>query len=479
MTGEIVTRSAKGVAVNIGVTGIRMAVGFGSQIVLARLLDPAVFGVFAFAWMVVSFLGTLTTIQSSKYLIQVEDEELDRVVSTTFSMEILLALAVLGISLLLLPGFYGTIGRSDEVALVLVLALTLIHHPIVQLRGLLERNLDFVRASIPDLVGIVANAVTAIAFAVGGFGAWSLVAGRLAQAFMASGVLLPLIPIRPSPAVDREVLGRVWSFSWPIAASAVLVYFYWNVDYYLVGTYLDPATLGLYWLAFQMTHHMLPVKDAVTRVLYPALCRMESGRQAQYAVRWLTTYTWILFSVPLFLLMTWGEPLIVLVFGSEWAEATPLFQVFAVVTLLRATVSYWDPVLTQLGHTRLLFSAASGNAIIVGGLGFALLKSGFGAITMALVVLTGVLLVAFFLGYQVFRLTGFNYFSAIGRPVSLFLLTVGGSLLVTRQSSDPTVQAAVSVLGLAAYIALVPVAIPEARVHARGAWDMLRALVSD
>jgi PST family polysaccharide transporter len=112
----------------------------------------------------------------------------------------------------------------------------------------------------------------AIALAIAGLGAASIVIGYLAGTVALSATLWAVVPWRPRVCVAGDRTSpcssasapptAAWTCSPPVSA---------NVDYLFVGRVLGPAALGLYSIAFRLPDLLVMNLSLVAgRVLFPA-----------------------------------------------------------------------------------------------------------------------------------------------------------------------------------------------------------------
>ena len=195
-TGEPLTRRLiAGAGVVFVFTGIAFAAGFFVQILLARRLSVADFGLFAFAWMIVQFLHNLTNLHADKLII-VETENSETVFSTGVTLELITA-TVLTLGLLAgAPLIVGFLGSETDPNYVRVLALTCLAIPFSRVRAIYERRLEFTRARLPRLLAELSGALLAVAAALMDAGVWALVVWRATPPVIEVVILWVAAPMR-------------------------------------------------------------------------------------------------------------------------------------------------------------------------------------------------------------------------------------------------------------------------------------------
>src|SRR5437868_404240 len=92
----------------------------------------------------------------------------------------------------------------------------------------------------------IAPIFSGLALAVGGFGAWAIIAQQLAATAAATALLWLFSPWRPRFMYSLASLRRLIGFGGNVSATLVLNELNSNTDNLLVGRFLGPASLGTY-----------------------------------------------------------------------------------------------------------------------------------------------------------------------------------------------------------------------------------------
>ncbi len=421
---EIIKKSLHGGIIVFAATGLQYLIVFGTQVALARMLEPSQFGAFAFATMVAMFFNNFTNIQGDKYIIK-EKEDIHQKLDNIFTLEILLAIIVILFVIGVAPFLMKLLGKPELTRFVQFLTLLFLYNPFAKPRSLFERKLSFFKASFPMVTAQLIGGIVGVSLAYFDYGIWSLLWWRFST--MASEVLIVwlITPYRPRLAWNRDILKGVVSFGWPLLGSSILVFFYWNIDYYIVGRLLGEEQLGYYWLAFQVSHYFLKGKASIISVVFPAFSRMGNDTDIKKGFEILTKLTAIIYMFPTIIVLVLGADLIGFIFGPKWLPATTAFKIFMILTTLRAVTSYWDPVFLSYGKTKFLFSLAILNSVFIGGLGYFATKL-YGIEGMSLVVLLSIIMITPIAGFYLKKLINTSYTKILFEPIitAIFLLMI-------------------------------------------------------
>jgi O-antigen/teichoic acid export membrane protein len=203
--------------------------------------------------------------------------------------------------------------------------------------------------------------------------------------------------------------------------SSILIFFYWNIDYYMVGKTLGQTQLGYYWLAFELSHYLLKARTAINSVVFPSFSRLQEKEDIRKVFNLLTRCTAIAFMFPAIVTLVTGSDAVAFVFGEKWLPATRVLQIFMVVIPVRAIMGYWDPVCLYYGKTKPMLVATVSNAVFIAALGFPCTRR-FGIEGMAAVVLLSTILVAPFIALVMHRLIQASYMKLLMAPMAMALL---------------------------------------------------------
>ena len=161
---------------------MRMALQLVTQVVLARLLGPAEYGVFAIGAIVIGFSGFFSDVGLAYGLIQ-KRTVTDRDIRFVFTWQILLGGIVSLLIALCAAPIATFFGEPRAIAVVQVLSiLCFINALAAPALNLLKRNLDFKTIQLAFLVSyIVGYVLVGIPMALAGHKVWALVAAWIVQ----------------------------------------------------------------------------------------------------------------------------------------------------------------------------------------------------------------------------------------------------------------------------------------------------------
>src|SRR5215204_2732178 len=218
------------------------AVGF---IMLARILGPEAYGLWAAAYGIYTFLSSSSGWGINVYLIRRQEEPPAQDYHQAFSLLLLLGLTGAGLAYLVLPFLEGWVRLEGfgPVAVALFVGLPINLVSLVPFARL-ERALDYRRVAFVELSGQIALYLTALPLATQGWGAWAPVAGWWAQQLLTLGLLYRMAAYRPQLRWERARVRAMMGYGLGILASDRLWELRNLVNPLVVGRYAGTEAVG-------------------------------------------------------------------------------------------------------------------------------------------------------------------------------------------------------------------------------------------
>lgn len=328
---------------------------FAMSLVLARLLVPEDFGLYAIALAATQFVMHVNDVGIIAATVQWRGK-LEDMAPTAATMALLFSAAWYALFWVAAPSFAALAGSADAAPLVRLLTAVILIDGITAVRvAALQRRFQHDRLMAAITAGFVVNASLAITLAANGAGAYSFVLGQLAASVVTGiGVLVfARMPLRYR--LDRAVARQLIRFGIPLAAAlgieSVLIY----ADSVIVGHALGATLLGFYLLAFNVSSWVPGlVTTAVRYVSVSGFSRLAEQRGdalsagVRQAVPMLVTGV-----LPIAVLIGVLAPeLVVFLYGPDWAPSAVALRYLSVVMVARVLLSLAFDILTSLGATR-------------------------------------------------------------------------------------------------------------------------------
>ena len=323
-------------------------------ILLARLIAPAEFGVFAAALVILNIVLSVSEMGVSIALVR-EQGDLRQIAPTVTSLSLLSGASLALLCIIGAPWFADALNAPDAAGLIRVMSLALVVGGASAVpTALLQRSFRQDLKLVADIISFIVGTSGAVGRAVLGFGAWSLAWSRVAMNVTAAAVMFGYCKERYRPGFDRAQAKSLLAFGLPLAGSSLLVFGVLNVDYIVIGGVLGPVALGLYLLAFNLSSwpvgaFALPVRS----VALPAFSRLQDDpegflRGLLRAIRALA-----LFTIPACVLLgAFAHPLVRFVYGPRWSGAAAALALLAMLGGMRVLLELAYDCLASAGRPR-------------------------------------------------------------------------------------------------------------------------------
>jgi O-antigen/teichoic acid export membrane protein len=323
-------------------------------ILLARILAPEDYGVFAVALVALNALLSMNELGVSLAIVRWPGD-LDRIAPTVTTLALGSSVLLYGACWVTAPWLSETMGAPEATPILRLLGLgAIIDGATAVPAALLARTFRQKQRLIADFISFGISTALTIGLAAAGFGAWSLAWGRLAGNGIAAVAFVLLAPRRWKPGWDAGQAKALLAFGLPLAGSSLLVFGMLNVDSIIIGSVLGPVALGFYSMAFNLSSWPVNVFSVVVRRVALA----GFSRLADDPVRLRDGFVnsmALLMAVTLpvcVLLGVLAEPLVRFVYGDKWAPAAVALQWLAVLGAVRVAAELAYDLLVAVGRSR-------------------------------------------------------------------------------------------------------------------------------
>ena len=345
MERELQRRFAGAARWSVGAEVAAKLASLGVNMLLARLVAPAAYGVLATAMMVTSFADLFTDAGFQKYLIQhefLEDGERRDAADVAFWTNLAFSLLLWAAICLLrdpIAAFAGSPGYGAVVALACaqlpVTAFTSVA------MALLRRALDFRRLFFLRMAQSAVPLVVTVPLALLGLSHWALVLGTLAGHVVNAAVLLCSGTWRPRWFYRFGVLRGMFSFSCWTLLEAISIWACSWFDIFLIGHAFSDYSLGLYRNAVNNAGALLAlVTTPVYTVLFAGLSRLQEDEAGFWRMFYTTLQALAFLVFPMGVgLFLYRDLATAVLLGSQWTEAVPIVGLWALSSALMAVVS--------------------------------------------------------------------------------------------------------------------------------------------
>ncbi len=297
---------------------------FVAYLVLARLATPADFGRFAAGAVVVN-AGAVVGESGIEAALVHRRQQLEEAINSAFLATIVSGVGLTLIALAAAP-LIGLFFHSHETGVVAAVlsGWMLLRLLAIVPDALLMRRFSFSRRVFIDPLATIFFAAGAIPAAAAGLGVWALVIGTYASALLNVVAAWVFARWRPRPRLaKRDTWRELARYGRPVVAGNLIRRFVQEIPILALGRFSGAGAIGQFTYASRVgTQSLGAVISVGGYVLLPAFSRL-SAHDARFRSAVLRALRWLcVLSFPAgMLLVPFGTPAVVLVFGGQWRDA--------------------------------------------------------------------------------------------------------------------------------------------------------------
>lgn len=305
-------------------------VSFVVSVILARLLDPEVYGLIALVIVFTSIMQVFVDSGFGNALIQKKEvDDLDY--SSVFYFNIAFCLLLYACMYLAAPAIAHFYNTPELTAVLRVLSLIIIISGVKNVQqAYIARNMKFKIFFFATLGGTIGASIIGILMAYNGYGVWALVAQYLFNATTDTCILWVMVKWRPKAQFSFERLKVLFSYGWKLFVPSLIDAIYEDLRSIVIGKMYSANDL-----AFYNRGKILPqlcvsnVNSAVESVLFPAMS-MEQDNIAKVRTmtsRAIKTLSYVIIPIMVGLAVC-SKPIVIILFTAKWEESIPYMRIF-------------------------------------------------------------------------------------------------------------------------------------------------------
>ncbi|MDD4274566.1 MAG: lipopolysaccharide biosynthesis protein [Desulfobacter postgatei] len=305
---------------------------FGAGIVLARLLDPVDFGVFAAVTAIANMLllqvnfGWPATLLRAKTLYE-------PLLSTVFWLMQAAAIVLMVIVLFSVP-FLGRFYEDTRFAPVMILlCLQFFIVPFNTINGsILRWKMHYALVSRISMLVVVISSSCGIFLAYKGFGVYSLVISGILSSVLLTAIMAIYAPWKPIFRFSLAEVKPHFDFTWRLHLNNSLNMLAGRIDNMMIGKLLGIMPLGIYVKAFSLGR--MPVDllgSKLYQMFFTALSHVRENQADSLLLfqKMCGTLTFVIY-LPLVILFHISEGFVTNLYGEKWADAVLPMQIMII-----------------------------------------------------------------------------------------------------------------------------------------------------
>jgi O-antigen/teichoic acid export membrane protein len=307
-------------------------VSWGVTIILARLLSPQEYGLFAMALSVIAFLDLLQQFGLGSAIVQRQDVSPAQL-NAAFWMLAGAGSTVVVVAFLAAGAAAQFYGEPRLLWLVRILALNFLVTALGTVPySLLTKEIDFRRRSLAEACGVIAGAVSSLSLAYLGYGVWALVLGNLARALTQNTGMLILSGWLPGMPASPRGIRDILTFGVRMGGANALNTLTSAASFAIVGRTLGVEALGLYEMADTLgtTNPLHRLSSAVVQQLSLPLFSKLQRDPNQLRTHFLKASKYLaVFALPTQVgMLLVAADLVVVLLSAKWLPMVNLMRAF-------------------------------------------------------------------------------------------------------------------------------------------------------
>jgi lipopolysaccharide exporter len=356
---------------------------FGAMVVLARLIPPAAFGIFAVVVIVQELAVTMPMEGVGGAIVQrrtVRRAHLQSGLALSVAISLVLTAATVLAAVLIVGPLFG---EQTELLTIATTPYFLIGAIYAMPMALLRRRLDFRRISILEVSQNLIRALATLGLALAGLDAPALVFGGMIGMGMVLVLALSFAPV-PLPRWDRRAAADLLPYGGPAALATVAWTGFRNGDYAVIGSVLGPAQAGFYWRAYQLAvEYQSKIAVSMVQIAFPVLSRTTDMKELlALRQRMVQLQTVVLF--PLLAMLLLLAPVVVpWLFGSTWEPAVLPAQILVLGGAATVVVNACGSALMAEGRAQAVLGYGVAHFVVYVGAVLVVAHMGIAAVAIA------------------------------------------------------------------------------------------------
>ncbi|HKW94417.1 MAG TPA: lipopolysaccharide biosynthesis protein [Methylomirabilota bacterium] len=428
------------------------ALSWAVTILLARLLTPADYGLYAMTLSVLVMLELLQEFGLGTAIVQRQDLN-RRQINAVFWVVTTTSTAVTAATFVIAPMVAQFYAEPRLTWTLRILCFNFLLNSLGMVPyNLLTKDINLRHRSLAEAFGVVASSLSALLLAWLGFGVWALVGGHLARAVVLNSALGGFARWRPGFDTSFEGMGSVLAFGFRIAGMQIIGNVSPTVTTFIVARLLGGAAVGFYAMGQALADAPHRLSTAIiNQVSLPVFAKLQADRERLGACFLQISRTLAVVSLPLHAgLICTAPDFIPALLSSKWQEMVVPFQMMSLESAIVVLTLTASPLLTALGRADLLLRRSLlslGATTVVG-----LVAGPFGLIYLTAARVVAILPLRLFILLPSLKELDLRF--------SRFAAHLGGPLIATAAMVGVVLGAHVSVLGSAEPLERLLVEVP-------------------
>lgn len=301
---------------------------FGGSVVLARLLDPEVFGFVAMAT-AISAIGTkFALIGIRPEIIRLDDTDSMYVskMSTVFWLNLLVT--VVGACLLvIMVDFFGWLDSPASYVFPIIVSGWALDNCMLPARAVLHREQRYKSIFILRVFVPLTSIPFAVILALNGFGVWSLVLPQAISLATAGLIAFLMANMSISFSFNKDTVVSIFSKGKWYLVHNIMAGGYSNADRLIIGGFLGSSALGFYQRSYSLSQLFQQQLGTMFYTLgLPIFIDSKAGEESKIKfLKYGIKFVCYLICPAILVFSIFSHEIITFIYGNRWEKAAEFF----------------------------------------------------------------------------------------------------------------------------------------------------------
>ncbi len=341
-------------------------ISFGATVILARILNPADFGLFALAMVMIDGFGIFKSLGFDSALVRRKDD-IDKACNTAFFLIPAMGMILFFTLFFAAPYVAKSFGNPSVTNVVRVLGIIFVISCFGKVpQTVLYRDMKFKFKSIAEMSAAFIYSATAVVLALNKFGVWSLVIAYVLKTLIQVAIEWYFSKWKPKFEFDKTIAWDMFHFGKYVLASGLVLFLYNNLDNLVIGRILGVTMLGYYAISMNVATFLSTYfLGKVGMIMYPGYSKIQDNEEdvKRVMLKIVGYISIVAFPFALFIFI-FAPDILRIVFGEKWLPAVDILRILALVGLIRSIESAIWPIFLAKGKSKVDFQIGAAQVII-------------------------------------------------------------------------------------------------------------------
>lgn len=314
-------------------------IGLVISIILARLLEPELFGFLAILNVFISFSSSF--VQGGLNTALIQNKSVDNVdYSTVYFISLALAIILIILIIIVAP-FIAEYYDNEQLTFPLrVYSFSLLVGAFNSVQiAKAAREMRFKQMMICSLISTIISGIAGVSLSFLGFGLWALVFYSMFQELLYSIILFRFIKWFPVFSFSRPRAKELFGYGWKMLISSILCNIYGDIRSLIIGKKFSTTDLAYYNRGDQFPASVsLALNSAIQSVMLPVLSKyQDSQERLHHTLKQSVSLSSALILPAMFGLSAVSSSFVIVLLGEKWIGCIVYFQLLC---FAHATVPY-------------------------------------------------------------------------------------------------------------------------------------------